>query len=45
MPQPAKTPIDAGEARRGVAGVLERLPGALEEVPVLRVEDRGLASG
>ena len=45
MPQPANTPIAPGEGLRHVAGVLQRLPGALEEVPMLRIHDRGVALG
>ena len=43
MPQPAKTPTGLAGPTRRVAGVLQRLPGALEEEPVLRIEDLGLA--
>ena len=41
MPQPANTPIVAVEALGRIARVLERLPGALEELAVLRIHDRG----
>ena len=40
MPQPAKTPIAPAKRLRRVPGVLERLPGDLEELAVLRVHDR-----
>ena len=40
---PAKTPIWPGVALRIVAGVLERLPRALEEQPLLRIDQLGLA--
>ena len=43
MPAPAKTPIAPAHALGIVAGVLERLPGALEEEALLRVDERGLA--
>ena len=39
MPTPAYTPTDCAATRPGVAGVLERLPGAFEEDALLRIED------
>ena len=43
MLAPAKTPTSSRRHAGGVARVLERLPGALQEEPVLRVDDLGLA--
>ena len=43
IPDPAKTPMEPAKLLRRMGGVFQRLPRALQKMPVLRIHDGGVA--